>query len=523
MADGRDGQGPHAHGDRAYGWVGALSSRRAALTPDAVAVAAPARDATYTYADLDERADRTARALRALGVGPGDAVAAVSRNRVELVDLYFATAKTGSLLAPLSHRLAERELAAVVGDVDPGVVVVETPFEADLIDALERSDADPTVRSLPTDDDHRYEPLAAGAYDAGGLETVDAALSDPHLLLHTSGSTGTPKETVLDHGAIHWNAYNTVTSWGLRPDDVTPIAFPMFGTGGWNVLLLPFFQLGATVLLRREVSPGTLLADLERAGATTLVGTPTTLGAMARHDDWASTDLSSLRFAKSGGGPCRAATLEAWRDRGVDVSQGYGLTECGPNNFAMPADAPPGTGDTVGVPGLFVDYRLVDEDGDPVDRGEVGELELAGPAAAAGYLGSPEADTFGEWVSTGDLARVDGEGYVHVEGRTDDMFVSDGENVYPRQVEAAIVDHPAVEDAVVYGVPDERLGAVPEAVVVATRSLTASELASFLEPRVAEYAVPTALGVVEALPRSGVGNVDREAVAEMYGGSVTHD
>jgi fatty-acyl-CoA synthase len=189
----------------------------------------------------------------------------------------------------------------------------------------------------------------------------------------------------------------------------------------------------------------------------------------------------------------------------------------------MPADPPPGKGDTVGVPGPFVDYRLVDEDGDPVDRGEVGELELAGPAAAAGYLGSPEADTFGEWVSTGDLARVDGDGYVHVEGRTDDMFVSDGENVYPRQVEAAIVDHPAVEDAVVYGVPDERLGAVPEAVVVATRSLTASELASFLEPRVAEYAVPTALEVVEALPRSGVGNVDREAVAEMYGGSVTHD
>jgi fatty-acyl-CoA synthase len=184
----------------------------------------------------------------------------------------------------------------------------------------------------------------------------------------------------------------------------------------------------------------------------------------------------------------------------------------------MPADPPPGKGDTVGVPGPFVDYRLVDEDGDPVDRGEVGELELAGPAAAAGYLGSPEADTFGEWVSTGDLARIDVDGHVQVEGLTDDMVVSDRENVNPRQVEAAIVDHPAVENAVVYGVPDERLGTVPEAVVVATRSLMASDPAAFLDARVAEYAVPTTLEVVEELPREGPTSVDRAAVAQRFRG-----
>jgi len=519
MTDGRAGRGPHDHGDRAYEWVGAWSSRRASLTPDTVAVEAPAQDAVYTYADLDERADRTARALGALDVGAGDRVVVLSRNRVELLDLYFATAKTGSLLAPVSHRLAERELAAVVGDVDPAVVVVETPFEADLIDALERSDADPTVRSLPTDEDHRYDPLAAADNDVGGLETVEVALSDPHLLLHTSGSTGPPKETVLEHGAIHWNAFNTLTSWGLRPDDVTPIAFPMFGTGGWNVLLLPFFQIGATVLLRREVSPGALLADVERAGATTLVGTPTTLGAMARHDAWADTDLTSLRFVKSGGGPCRSAIVEAWRDRGVDFSQGYGLTECGPNNFAMPADAPPAKGDTVGIPGLFVDYRLVDGDGDLVDAGEVGELQLAGPAAAAGYLESPEAETFGDWVSTGDLARVDADGYLHIEGRTDDMFVTDGRNIYPRRVEAAITDHPDVESAVVYGATDEHLGTVPEAVVVTTRPVTAAELRASLEARVAEYAIPTAVEVVEDLPTRGPSTVDRAAVQRRFAGS----
>ena len=509
-------RGPHGHGDRPYEWVGDWSARRAALSPDRVAVTEPALGATHTYADLDVRANRTARALRSLGVAAGDRVAVLSRNRVELVDLFFATAKTGSLLAPLSHRLAERELAAVFGAVDPAVVVVETPFEVDLVDALERTDADPVVRSLPTDDDGRFDPLAVGGHDGGAVDAVEAALSDPHLLLHTGGSTGTPKETVLDHGSVHWNAFNTITAWGIRPDDVTPLVFPMFHTGGWNVLTLPFFQMGATVLLRREVEPGDVLADVEREAATELVGTPTTLGAMARHDDWAGTDLSSLRFVKSGGGPCRAGIIDAWRDRGVEFSQGYGLTECGPNDFAMPTDAPAEKADSVGVPSLCVDFRLVD-DGEPVDPGETGELELAGAAAADGYWGDPAADTFGAWVSTGDLARLDGDGYLHVEGRIDDMFVSDGENVYPRRVERALTDHPDVEAAVVFGVPDKRLGAVGRAVLESDADLALSDVEPFLASRVAEYAVPASLEVVESLPREGSSTVDRSAVERRFG------
>ena len=160
-----------------------------------------------------------------------------------------------------------------------------------------------------------------------------------------------------------------------------------------------------------------------------------------------------------------------------------------------------------------------------IARSEPRLLELAGPGAAAGYRNAPEesAATFEAWVSTGDLAVVDADGYVHVEGRKKNMFVSGGENVYPSRVEDAVADHPKVEAAVVVGVPDERLGAVGAAVVDGDHSLTLPELSSFLEGRVADYAVPRSLEVVEALPRSGVGNVDREAVAEMYDGSVTHD
>jgi len=515
----------HAHGHRAYEWVGAWSRRRAMLTPGRVALEDAGAGETYTYADLEARANRTARALRALGVGAGDPVAVVSRNRVELFDLFFATAKTGSVLAPLSHRLAERELAEVLGDVDPAVVLVETPFEAELIDVLDRSDAAPTVRSLPVDADHRYEPLDARGRDETPVDAVDSTLSDTHLLLHTGGSTGVPKETAVTHGSIYWNSFNTITAWGVRPDDVAPLCFPTYHTGGWNVLTVPLFHVGGRVLLRPEVRPGPVLADVERARATLLVAVPSLLRAMARHDEWDDADLSSLRLVKSGGGPCRESVVETWRERGVAFSQGYGLTECGPNNFAMPEDAPPEKAGSVGVPTPHVDVRVVDEAGEPLGVDEVGELELAGPQAAAGYRNDPAATarTFGDWVSTGDLARVDGDGYVHIEGRKKNMFVSDGRNVYPPKVEDAVADHPKVEAVVVVGVPHDRRGTVGKAVVEGDESLTLSALASFLETRLADYAVPRELAFVEELPRSGVAKLDREAVAERFGGTGTHD
>jgi fatty-acyl-CoA synthase len=478
-----------------------------------------AADEEYTYAALDARANRTARFLRDVGVGKGDRVAVVSRNRVELLDMFFATAKLGAVLAPLSHRLAERELAAVLGDVDPALLAVETPFEGDVVDALERADVEPPVRAIATDADNAWRSLEADLPDDDSpVEPAAVSLADPHLFLHTGGSTGTPKETVISHGAIRWNAFNTITAWGLREDDVTPMVFPMFHTGGWNVLTVPFLQMGARILLSPEVDPGRVLADVERERATTLVAVPAVLRMMARHDDWAETDLSSLRFVKSGGGPCRESVIDAWRERGAEISQGYGLTEFGPNNFAMPDGFPAEKTDSVGVPALAVDARVVDEDG-PVPDGTVGELELAGPAAADRYWNNAAetAETFGDWVSTGDLARVDADGYYHIEGRKKNMFVSGGENVYPPRVEDAITDHPGIEEAVVIGIPSEEWGTVGKAVVVGDESLTLDDLRSHLASRVARYAVPKELAFIDEMPTSGPSKIDRTAIEDRFG------
>ncbi|PSP79059.1 long-chain fatty acid--CoA ligase [Halobacteriales archaeon QS_1_68_20] len=522
------------HATDHYGWVGAWSERRAALTPDRVGLVDRTTGERYTYADLDARANRAARLLRRRGVERGDRVAVISRNRPALVDLFFATAKTGAVLAPLSHRLAPPELDEMLEDVDPALLVVEEPFD-DLtaeVCAVDESGCAP-VLSLATDGDHVWtaydEALPA---DDSPVERADLSMNDPHLFLHTGGSTGTPKEVVIPHGSILWNSTNTITAWGLREDDVTPMVFPMFHTGGWNVITVPLFHVGGTVVLAREFDPEGILQTVDEEDATVLVAVPAMLRMMVQGDEWESTDLSTLRFAKSGGGPARESVMRAWWDRGVDLSQGYGLTECGPNNFAMPNDWPREKADSIGKPAPHVDARIVDEDGDPVEQGEIGELELSGPHAAVGYWRNAEetVDTFGSgWVSTGDLARVDEDGYYYVEGRKKNMFVSGGENVYPPEVEDAIADHPAVEEVIVVPVDDEQWGQVGKAVVeraeprsaegASEDDLTVEELRDFLDDRLARFKHPRHLAFVDEMPTSGPSKIDRQAVEEWFGES----
>ncbi|MFC6952578.1 AMP-binding protein [Halorubellus litoreus] len=537
----------HGHGSRPYDWVGDWSARRRSLSPDAVGL----RDATtgeaFSYRELDERANATARLLAEHGVskaspaaepapGPdqvGDAavggrVAVVSRNRPELVDLFFATGKTGGVLAPLSHRLAERELAELLDDVAPSLVVVEGAFDDDVAGALAHDACgyDGPVLGLG---ESRFDAFAdAVPDDRSPFDGPDLGMDDAHMFLHTGGSTGTPKETVLTHGGIAWNSFNTITMWGLRPEDATPMVFPMFHTGGWNVLTLPLFHLGAEVVIAREFDAEQVLEIVDEDDATLLVAVPAVLRMMTEAEGWESADLSTLRFAKSGGGPCRQSVMEEWWSRGVDLSQGYGLTECGPNNFAMPEGWAREKADSVGVPGMHVDARVVDDDGEECEQGAVGELELASPHAADRYWRAPEesAATFGAregddhaYVSTGDLARVDDDGYVHIEGRKKEMFVSGGENVYPAEVEDVLSQHAKVDDVVVIPVPDDTWGEVGKAVVVGDETLDLAAVEAFCDGKLARFKIPKHLAFVDEMPTSGPSKIDRGAVEERFGGA----
>lgn len=507
----------HSHGSRPYEWVSSLSERRRSLTPNEPAVTDLATDRTLTYEDVDRRANRVARLLDDHGVGDGDRIALLSRNRLECIDLFFGAAKRGAVLAPLSHRLAPPTVAELLELIDPSLVVVETNV-GDLVDGVPIEEPLLSIGAGPTPtDSNRFQRQLPD--DDAPVDPVPRALSDPILLLHTGGTTGTPKETVITHGGMLWNSINTITGWGLRPDDVTPMIFPFFHTGGWNVLTVPFFHIGGHVLVDRTVDPATVLESIDAYDTTMLVAVPTVLRSMAEHDRFDRTDLSSLRMVKSGGGPCRDDVIRAWRDRGVDLSQGYGLTECGPNNFGMPAGAAEDRPQSVGVPMPHVDVRVVDDEGDPVSTGEIGELEIASPHAADRYLANPaeSSETFGGgWVSTGDLASRDEAGHVFIEGRKKHMFVSGGENVYPAEVEGAIAEHPAVDEVVVLGVADEEWGEVGLAVVECSSPLTLKALRSFLDGRLARFKHPRRLEVVDRMPTSGPDKIDRQSLRDRF-------
>lgn len=511
----------HEHGERPYDWVGDWSGRRARLSPEKIGLIDQTTGREFTYSDLDRRANRMARLLGVQEVSRGDRVAVVSRNRPALIDLFFACGKTGAVLAPISHRLAPPEVGTLLDRVEPSLLVVEAPFD-DLVErAVAEAEIDVPIRSLATDTEGSWPSLLAERPSTGTpVSTAEVSLQDPFLFLHTGGSTGIPKETVLTHGGVVWNSINTITAWGIREDDVTPMVFPMFHTGGWNVITVPLFHMGGTVIIAREFDPGEVLTTVDSAGATILIAVPAVLRMMTEHEEWDTTDLGSLRIAKSGGGPCRQTVLEAYWDRGVDLSQGYGLTECGPNNFAMPDGWPREKADSVGRPVMHVDTRVVDEDGTELETDEIGELQLASPHAADRYWeNESETDTAfgGGWVSTGDLARIDEAGYHYIEGRTSTMFVSGGENVYPAAVEDVIVEHPKVDEVIVIGVPDETWGTVGKAVVQGEESLTLEALRSFLRDRLASFKHPRHLEFIEEMPMSGPSKIDRDAVAERFG------
>lgn len=474
--------------------------------PERTALVDRARGGRWTYAELDAAADRWAAVLRARGVGRGDVVALLAGNRREAVELLFACGRVGAALLPLNWRLPPAELAPVLADARPRLLVGEGRFRA-------AAEAAGGAAWLDLDDE------APALLARGGPHAPDVELEgeEAALVLYTSGSTGTPKGAVLPHRQLLWNAVATATAWGLGRDDVAPVSTPFFHTGGWNVFALPLWHRGGTVVLFDAFDAGAFLEGIEAEGCTTALAVPTQLLMLAESPRWGRS-LPRLRGFVSGGAPCPPSLAARVRDAGYAFREGYGLTECGPNCFAISdAEAARRPG-SVGWPVPFLEMRLRTEDGAAADEGE---LQLRGPQLFGGYLRAPErtAEAFTDdgWLRTGDLARRDPDGAYRIFGRRKEMYISGGENVYPAEVEAALADCPGVLEAVVVGVPDPRWGEVGRAFVVARPGafLRPDTLAGHARARLAGYKVPKSVHVVPEIPRLGSGKPDRRALAAL--------
>ncbi|HEX6289335.1 MAG TPA: long-chain fatty acid--CoA ligase [Herpetosiphonaceae bacterium] len=504
-------------------YIGDWLGKRELLTPDRLALVDDATGLRYTYRQLNERANRLAHALRhQCGVQKGDRVAVLSKNRIEYLDALFATGKLGAILVPLNWRLTALELAYLLDDSAPRVLIADPEF-APVVDELQPQASSAALIWLGAGDDGtgpRYDELLDRA--ECGPVTAEVDPEDPHLILYTSGTTGRPKGAVLTHGVIVWNSINTNVGWDIHADDVSIIHTPLFHTGGINVLTIPVLHAGGAMVLMREWSPQRCLDLIEQERVTIFFAVPTMFQMLLDTPSFAQTDFGSVRFFISGGAPCPVPLIKAYQQRDIPFRQGYGLTEVSVNCFTLnPEDAIRKAG-SVGRPIFHLDARVVDDEGRVVAQGAIGELWLRGPTVCAGYWKNPAATAAAitdGWFHTGDLVRVDDEGYYYIVDRKKDMYISGGENVYPTEVERAIYEHPAVSECAVIGVHDERWGEVGRALVVtrAGLSLTAEELIEHCRSRLARYKVPKSVLFLPELPHTSSGKILKPELRERYG------
>lgn len=490
-----------------------IAAKRAELAPDRVAMEEIVTGRRVTYRQFNDRAARVARVLEEEGVEAGDRVAVLCRNRIAFFEILFACAKRGAIMAPLSWRAPEAELAGLVADSEPKLVFYGAE-DAETAQAL----AIPRRIALDTPDG--YEARLEAAAPLAGRECWPA--DDCWYLIYTSGTTGAPKGVIQTYRMAMANYVNIRQAIDLRGDDATLNFLPLFHTAGVNLHTLPVFIAGGTSYILPQFDPGAMFDLLEARRIDVFFAVPAIYQQLALHPRFGAADLSHVRSWGCGGAPLPDILVDAYRARGVRVCNGMGMTETGPTAFLVDAAQAWEKIGSVGKPQILTAARIADADGNDVAEGETGELLFAGPNITPGYWKKPDetAKAFhpGGWLKSGDLARRDADGYYYIVGRSKDMYISGGSNVYPAEVENVLAEHPDILEAAIIGVPDERWGETGEAYVMLRPGHEApaeSDLAQFLRARLAPYKAPKRYVFVTDFPRTAAGKVQKHKLRDV--------
>ncbi|MDR7183881.1 fatty-acyl-CoA synthase [Microbacterium trichothecenolyticum] len=502
--------------------IGFWLAKRRLKDPDNTAVVFG--DHELTYRELADAADRVAAVLWHRGIRRGDAVAYIGENSPQFLEVMFGAAQLGAVFVPVNTRLAAPEVQYLLVDSGARAVVLDPEF---LERAMPGVEAGRVAHVIVTGDGLPEHPGLARLTAAapGGHTVADVDLDDPAAIVYTSGTTGRPKGAVLTHGNLTWVALNCIVDYDVVSTDVSLMISPLFHVASLGMGALPVLLKGATLVLEKGFEPGRALALIQEHGITMLSGVPTTYQLMADHPSWASADLSTLRKLTCGGSAVPTRILNAYEERGLSFSQGYGMTETSPGATSLPPTMTRQKQGSVGLPHFFTEVRITDEHGDVVPRGTVGEIEVAGPNVFLGYHALPEATasafTADGWFRSGDLGYLDADGYLYIADRLKDMIISGGENIYPAEVENLIADIEGISGVAVVGVPDERWGEVPWAVVTLREGAEVDTeiVRAHLDGLLARYKLPKNVVVVEDLPRTASGKVRKADLRARYGES----
>lgn len=478
--------------------------------PDGVAVRLD--DLTMTYAALDGATAHLAGLLRAKGIGPDDKVAISLPNVPPFAVCYYGALRAGAVVVPLNPLLKAREIAYHLSDSGAKVLIAWHDFEDAARAGAGEAGAE-VVLVRPED----FAELVASAEPF--TEVVERADSDTAVILYTSGTTGKPKGAELTHANLRSNAAVSAQSLlQLGPDDVILGSLPLFHAFGQTCALNTAVLAGATLTLIPRFDPAKALEVLQRDHVTVFAGVPTMYAALLHHPDGESYDLSSLRTCISGGSAMPVEVMRAFGDKfTATVLEGYGLSETSPvASFNLPTmERKPGS---IGVPVDGVEMKLLDPDGADAAEGEDGEIAIKGANVMKGYWGKPEATAeaiVDGWFRSGDIARKDDDGYYYIVDRKKDLIIRGGYNVYPREIEEVLYEHPAVAEVAVIGIPHDSLGEEIGAAVALKEghSATAEELIAHVKPLVAGYKYPRIVWFVDALPKGATGKILKREIS----------
>jgi fatty-acyl-CoA synthase len=487
--------------------------------PNATAVVVDEK--RFTYAELNQRVNRLANALSGLGIKEGDRAAILAFNSNEYIEFVLALAKLGAIVVPLNFRLAPPEIEYILNDSGSKLLVFGQEFSHVYEELREHVNlenyiiiSDEAAEPLKT-----YEGLLSAASSA---EPPIAAtgVDSPLIIMYTSGTTGRPKGAILSHGNVLFASLNAIQ----HGDSQGPILIcvPMFHVSGMTTQALPTIYRGQPIVFQRYFDPEHALQLIERERVAGMLAVPAVLLFMSQVTSFPEYDLSSMKAFFVGGAPCPVPVLRTYLERGVEIRQGFGMTESTGTGIVLePEDGERKLG-SCGRPMFHCNARVWDDSGKDAAPDAIGELMLRGPVVTKGYWNLPEqtkASFTDGWFHTGDIARMDEEGYIYVVDRIKDMLITGGENVYPAEVEDVIMGHPKVGEVGVIGVPDAKWGESVRAVVVPLpgQKLTPEEIRGYCEGKLARYKIPKSIVFVDALPRNPAGKILKRILREEHG------
>ncbi|MGC8810503.1 MAG: class I adenylate-forming enzyme family protein [bacterium] len=464
----------------------------------------------YSYKIFNERVNRLANALLKMGVGKGDKVAYLLPNCSEFAEISFALSKIGALSVPLNFRLRADELRYVIVNADASFFFYGAEFREVAQGLLPQLDK--VKKYMEVGEGSVYEDILSNSHPEE--PNIKVREEDEHSIMYTSGTTGFPKGVVHTHKSRIWNSLNMLVDTGLRPSDIFAITTPLFHIAAGHTMLFSTIFIGGTVVILPSFSLPDFFEIIAREKITAFFAVPTMFQRMIEHPQFSAYDLSSVRLLFTGG----AVTPPEMKERimksfpTATLDDLMGLTEGGPLTTFLPhrdALRKPGS---VGRAHFSQMVRVVNEKGEDVKGDEVGEILVKGPAVMKEYYKNPEATAKAlreGWLYTGDLARVDEEGYQYLAVRRSDLIISGGENIYPAEVERILLLHPAVQEAAVIGVKDKEWGERVMAVVVLRSGAQVSEeeIINFCKERLASYKRPRQVAFVEELPKNQLGKV----------------